>query len=154
MDTQSMVGQHLVNSQKIAVRYIGQVSADSQSIYRSRVLSVCIVFSPLSIALEKKLEQNYWNMNRLPSLTYGDSWKIRIFGHFSHDTSNKWCLCSKGKPLDSPAILTLDWYSNDSWPIYHRQLTDIPPTVDRYITHKWLIVSRGASSRYQPSSGR
>ena len=41
-----MVGRHLVNSQKIAVRYIGQVSADSQSIYWSRVLSVCIVFSP------------------------------------------------------------------------------------------------------------
>ena len=54
-----MVGRHLVNSQKIAVRYIGQVSADSQSIYRSRVFSVGIVFSPLSIALEKKLEQNY-----------------------------------------------------------------------------------------------
>ena len=54
-----MVGRNLVDSPKIAVRYIGQVSADSRSIYQSRVSSVCIVFSPLSIALEKKLEQNY-----------------------------------------------------------------------------------------------
>ena len=35
------------------------------------------------------------------------------------------------KPLDSPAKLTHDWYSTDSWPIYHRQLTDISPTYDR-----------------------
>ena len=51
----------------------------------------------------------------------------------------------KKKPLDSPDKLTHDWYSNDSWPIYHRQLTDIPPTVDRYITDIWPIVGRGAS---------
>ena len=49
----------MVDSQKIAVGYIGRESADSRSIYWSRFLSVCIVFSPLSIALEKKLEQDY-----------------------------------------------------------------------------------------------
>ena len=75
--------RHLVDNQKIAVRYIGRESADSGSIYRSRFLSVCIVFSPLSIALAKNLEEDYWNMNRLAPLTSGDSWKIRIFGHFS-----------------------------------------------------------------------
>ena len=84
-----MVGRHLVDSQKIAVRYIGRESADSRSIYRSRFLSVCMVFSPLSIALEKKLEQDYWNINRLPPLTHGDSWKIRIFGHFSVSYESK-----------------------------------------------------------------
>ena len=84
-----MVGRHFVHSQKIAVRYIGRESADSRSIYRSRFLSVCIVFSPLSIALEKKLEQDYWNINRLPPLTRGDSWKIRIFGHFSVSYESK-----------------------------------------------------------------
>ena len=84
-----MVGRHLVDSQKIAVRYIGRESADSRLIYRSRFLSVCIVFSPLSIALEKKLEQDYWNINRLPPLTHGDSWKIRIFGHFSVSYESK-----------------------------------------------------------------
>ena len=85
----SVIGRHLVNSQKIAVRYIGRESADSRSIYRSRFLSVCIVFSPLSIALEKKLEQDYWNINRLPPLTHGDSWKVRIFGHFSVSCESK-----------------------------------------------------------------
>ena len=61
----------------------------------------------------------------------------------------------KKKPLDSPDKLTHDWYSNDSWPIYHRQLTDIPPTVDRYITDiSCPIVSRGASSKYRPILGR
>ena len=84
-----MVGRHSVDSQKIAVRYIGRESADSRLIYRSRFLSVCIVFSPLSIALEKKLEQDYWNINRLPPLTRGDSWKIRIFGHFSVSYESK-----------------------------------------------------------------
>ena len=84
-----MVGRHLVDSQKIAVRYIGRESADSRSIYRSRFLSVCRVFSLLSIALEKKLEQDYWNINRLPPLTHGDSWKIRIFGHFSVSYESK-----------------------------------------------------------------
>ena len=79
----SVISRHSVDSQKIAVRYIGRELTDSRSIYRSRFLSVCIVFSPLSIALEKKLEQDYWNINRLPPLTRGDSWKIRIFGHFS-----------------------------------------------------------------------
>ena len=64
-------------------RYSDRQSVDSRSIYRSRFLSVCRVCSPLSIALGKKLEQNYWNMNRLPPLTLGDSSKIRIFGHFS-----------------------------------------------------------------------
>ena len=78
----STLGRHLVDSQKIAVRYIGRESADSRLIYRSRFLSVCIVVSPLPIALEKKLEQDHWNINRLPPLTRGDSWKIRIFGHF------------------------------------------------------------------------
>ena len=84
-----MVGRHLVDSQKIAVRYIGRESADSRLIYRSRFLSVCIVVSTLSIALEKKLEQDYWNINRLPPLTHGDSWKIRIFGHFSVSYESK-----------------------------------------------------------------
>ena len=48
----------------------------------------------------------------------------------------------KKKPLDSPDKLTHDWYSNDSWPIYHRQLTDIPPTVDWYTTDSWPIYHR------------
>ena len=48
----------------------------------------------------------------------------------------------KKKPLDSPDKLTHDWYSNDSWPIYHRQLTNIPPTVHRYTTDSWLIYHR------------
>ena len=47
-----------------------------------------------------------------------------------------------GKPLDSPAKLTHDWYATDSWPIYHRQLTDIPPKVDRHITDSWPIYYR------------
>ena len=85
----SVIGRHLVDNQKIAVRYIGRESADSRLIYRSRFLSVCIVFSPLSIALEKKLEQDYWNINRLPPLTHGDSWKIRSFGHFSVSYESK-----------------------------------------------------------------
>ena len=89
VDTRSMVGRHLVDSQKIAVRYIGREAADSRLIYRSRFLSVCIVFSPLSITLEKKLEQDYWNINRLPPLTHGGSWKIRIFGHFSVSYESK-----------------------------------------------------------------
>ena len=89
VDTQSMVGRHFVHSRKIAVRYIGRESADSRSICRARFLSVCIVLSPLSIALEKKLEQDYWNINRLPPLTHGDSWKIRIFGHFSVSYESK-----------------------------------------------------------------
>ena len=77
-----MVGRHLVDSQKIAVRYIGQESANSRSIYRSRFLSVCMVFSPLSIALKKKLDQDYWNMNRLPPFTRGDSRKNSHFWTF------------------------------------------------------------------------
>ena len=48
----------------------------------------------------------------------------------------------KKKPLDSPDKLTHDWYSNDSWPIYHRQFTDIPPTVDWYTTDSWPIYHR------------
>ena len=48
----------------------------------------------------------------------------------------------KKKPLDSPDKLTHDWYSNDSWPRYHRQLTDIPPTVDWYTTDSWPIYHR------------
>ena len=84
-----MVCRHLVDNQKIAVRYIGRESADSRSIYRSRFLSLCIVFSPLAIAVEKKLEQDYWNMNRLAPLTRGDSRKIRIFGHFSVSYESK-----------------------------------------------------------------
>ena len=38
--------------------------------------------------------------------------------------------------------------------IFDRQLTDIPPTVDRYITDIWPIVGRGASSKYRPILGR
>ena len=79
----------MVDSRKIAVGYIVRESADSRSIYQSRFLSVCIVFSLLSIALEKKLEQDYWNITRLPPLTRGDSWKIRIFGHFSVSYESK-----------------------------------------------------------------
>ena len=52
----------------------------------------------------------------------------------------------KKKPLDSPDKLTHSWYSNDSWPmttdswpICHRQFTDIPPTVDWYTTDSWPI---------------
>ena len=37
-----MVGRHLVDTQKIAVRCIGRESAESRSIYRSRFLSICI----------------------------------------------------------------------------------------------------------------
>ena len=48
----------------------------------------------------------------------------------------------KKKPLDSPDKLTHDWYSNDSWPIYHRRLTDIPPTVDWYTTDSWPTYHR------------
>ena len=61
---------------------------------------------------------------------------------------------SKGKPLDSPAKLTHDWYATDSWPICHRQLTDISPTVDRYTTDIWPIFGRGASTKYRPILGR
>ena len=37
---------------------------------------------------------------------------------------------------------TVDRYATDSWPIYHRQLTDTPPTVDRHITDSWPIYHR------------
>ena len=43
VDGHVMVGRHLVDSQKIAVRYFGRESAGSRSIYRSRFLSICIV---------------------------------------------------------------------------------------------------------------
>ena len=84
VDTRSTLGRHSVDTRSILGRYSGQWSVDSRStlgrdtvnsrsrcvsadresddsrsIYRLRFLSVCMVFSPLSIALEKKLEQDY-----------------------------------------------------------------------------------------------
>ena len=49
---------------------------------------------------------------------------------------------SKGKPLDSPAKWTHDWNATDSWSICDRQLTDMPPTVDRYATDSWPTYHR------------
>ena len=37
---------------------------------------------------------------------------------------------------------TVDRYTTSSRPIYHRQLTDIPPTVDWYTTDSWPIYHR------------
>ena len=37
---------------------------------------------------------------------------------------------------------TVDRYATDSWPICHRQLTDIPPTADRYTTDSWPTYHR------------
>ena len=61
------------------------------------------------------------------------------------------------KALSPPTSRTLDWHSAEFTELQGQmfwQLTDIPPTVDRYITDIWLIVSRGASSKYQPIPGR
>ena len=61
------------------------------------------------------------------------------------------------KALSPPTSRTLDWHSAEFTELQGQmfwQLTDIPPTVDRYITDIWPIVSRGASSKYQPILGR
>ena len=61
------------------------------------------------------------------------------------------------KALSPPTSRTLDWHSAEFTELQGQmfwQLTDIPPTVDRYITDIWPIVSRGASSKYQPIPGR
>ena len=54
-----MVSRHWVDSHRIAARYIRRESADGRSMYLSRCLSVCTVFSPLPIGLKKKYEK-YW----------------------------------------------------------------------------------------------
>ena len=61
------------------------------------------------------------------------------------------------KTLSPPTSRTLDWHSAEFTELQGQmfwQLTDIPLTVDRYITDIGPIVSRGASSKYQPILGR
>ena len=61
------------------------------------------------------------------------------------------------KALSPPTSRTLDWHSAEFTELQGQmfwQLTDIPLTVDRYITDIGPIVSRGASSKYQPILGR
>ena len=53
---------------------------------------------------------------------------------------------------------TVDRYATDSWPTYHRQLTDIPPTYDRYSVEVRLRnidrYSADSLSLSRPTGGR